>query len=168
MILFLDFDGVLHSSDQPDDDPARLFTHVPLLAAWLDEWPEVDVVISSSWRLGHSQKTMVALLGPIIGGRVVGCTPWAAQERDDNVYPSANINMLTHERQVQVEAWMASSWNTGRTWVALDDMPYLFKPDCGRLVVCTGPQGISRASVQALSRHAEQAGLMRTPSDVEM
>ena len=55
--------------------------------------------------------------------------PWVRQERDDNVYPAAKTTVLTHERQVQVEAWMASSWDPGRAWVALDDMPYLFEAD---------------------------------------
>ena len=39
MILFLDFDAVLNSGDQADDDPERFFVHVPLLAAWLQAWP---------------------------------------------------------------------------------------------------------------------------------
>ena len=158
MILFLDFDGVLHPNNQPD----LLFVWVPRLAMWLDAWPEVDVVISSSWRMAHPQHEMVEMLGPVIGSRVVGCTPWASQERDDNVYPSAKINVLTHERQVQVQAWMASSWDPERAWVALDDMPYLFESDCARLVVCAGRQGLSRENVQALDRHAEQAGLTRS------
>ena len=162
MILFLDFDGVLHSTYQPDDDPERVFTHVPLLAAWLEAWPGVDVVISSSWRMGHSQRTMVALLGPVIGSRVVGCAPWARQERDDNVYPTSKISVLVHERQVQVEAWMVASWDSTRAWVALDDMPYLFEADCPHLAVCAGRQGLSRENVQALDRRAEQAGLTRS------
>ncbi len=155
MILFLDFDGVMH----PNNGPGALFTWVPRLAMWLDAWPQVDVVISSSWRVHHRQREMVGMLGPVIGGRVVGCTPWASQERDDNVYPTAKLNVLTHERQVQVEAWMASSWNPERDWVALDDMPYLFEADCGRLVVCAGQQGLSSENLQELSRHAQRAGL---------
>jgi HAD domain in Swiss Army Knife RNA repair proteins len=158
MILFLDFDGVLH----PANPSEALFTKVPRLANWLDTWPQVDVVISSSWRVAHSQQKMVEMLGPIIGSRVVGCTPWLAQARDDNVYPAAKTTVLTHERQVQVQAWMASSWDPGRAWVALDDMPYLFEPDCARLVVCAGRQGLSRESVQALDWHAQQAGLTRS------
>jgi HAD domain in Swiss Army Knife RNA repair proteins len=158
VILFLDFDGVMHPNNQPD----LLFVWVPRLAVWLDAWPEVDVVISSSWRVAHSQHELVELLGPVIGSRVVGCTPWASQERDDNVYPSAKLNVLTHERQVEIEAWMASSWDPERAWVALDDMPYLFEADCGRLVVCGGRQGISRENVQALDQHATQAGLTRS------
>ena len=161
MILFLDFDGVLHSSHQPDDDPGRLFTHAPRLGAWMEAWPGVDVVISSSWRLAHSQQTMVRLLGPTIGNRVVGCTPWADQVRDDNVYPSAKLNEFTHERQVQVEAWMSASWDSGRGWVALDDMSYLFKADCSQLVVCAGRQDLSSENIHELDRHATQAGLTR-------
>ena len=160
MILFLDFDGVLH----PNNQPGALFTWVPRLAVWLDAWPEVDVVISSSWRVAHSQPEMVEMLGPLIGGRVVGCTPWVSQAREDNVYPAAKTTVLTHERQVQIEAWMAASWEPQRAWVALDDMPYLFEPDCGRLVVCAGREGISRENVQALDRHAQQAGLTRSRS----
>ena len=85
MTLFLDFDGVLHSRNTPDVEAESASTQVPLLAAWLQAWPGVDVVISSSWRLGHSQRAMVAMLGPVIGGQIVGCTPWAQQARDDNV-----------------------------------------------------------------------------------
>lgn len=157
MILFLDIDGVLHPNNQPD----LLFVWVPRLAMWLDAWPEVDVVISSSWRVHHPQDEMVEMLGSVIGARVVGCTAWVRQERDDNVYPAAKTTVLTHERQVQVEAWMASSWNPERAWVALDDMPYLFEADCGRLVVCAGRQGISRENVQTLDQHAQRAGLTR-------
>ena len=159
MILFLDFDGVLHPNNQPD----LLFVWVPRLAMWLDAWPEVDVVIASSWRVAYSQNEMLEMLGPVIASRVVGCTPWVRQERDDNVYPAAKTTVLTHERQVEVEAWMASSWDPERAWVALDDMPYLFEADCGRLVVCAGRRGISRENVQALDRHAQRAGLTPSP-----
>ena len=69
MILFLDFDGVLHPSNQA----GTLFTWAPRLAAWLEAWPEVDVVISSNWRVAHSQHEMVEMLGPVIGNRIVGC-----------------------------------------------------------------------------------------------
>ena len=158
MILFLDFDGVMHPNNQPE----LLFVWVPRLARWLDAWPQVDVVISSSWRVAHSQHEMVEMLGPVIGSRVVGCAPWVDQTRDDNVYPSAKLHVLSHERQVQIEAWLASSWDPGRAWVALDDMPYLFRADCTRLVVCAGRHGISPENVQALDQHAQRAGLTRS------
>ena len=39
MILFLDFDGVLNSRDQRDDDAVHSFTQAPFIAAWLHAWP---------------------------------------------------------------------------------------------------------------------------------
>ena len=98
MILFLDFDGVL----DPNHQPGKLFTWVPRLAQWLDDWPQVDVVISSSWRVLHPQDEMVEMLGPVVGSRVVGCTPCVQQGRDDNVYPTAKTTVLNPERQAQV------------------------------------------------------------------
>jgi hypothetical protein len=158
MILFLDFDGVLHPNNQPD----LLFAGVPRLALWLDAWPAVDVVISSSWRVHHSEEEMVQMLGPVIGARVVGCTPWVVQQSDDNLCPTDETTLRVHERQQEVEAWLAASSDPRRAWVALDDMPHLFNTDCELLVVCAGRQGISRENVQELTAHAQRAGLTRS------
>jgi len=159
LILFLDFDGVLHSSDGAG--PLPLLVCVPRLAAWLEEWPGVDVVISSSWRTDHSQRELVDLLGPI-GSRVVGSTPTVPHQRDDNVYPSSKMAVFTHERQKEIEFWMALSWDPARPWVALDDMPFLFEPDCPHLVVCSRSHGLSQENLLALDRHALEAGLTRS------
>ena len=48
MIIFLDFDGVLHSHDIDDDK--YLFSRVSLLWQILRGCPGVDVVFSTSWR----------------------------------------------------------------------------------------------------------------------
>lgn len=48
MILFLDFDGVLHPYPCK---PEQAFSAAPRLLAVLDDFPHVDVVVSSSWRL---------------------------------------------------------------------------------------------------------------------
>jgi hypothetical protein len=158
VILFLDFDGVLH----PNNRAGRLFMWGTRLAAWLDTWPGVDVVISSSWREVHPKDEIVEMLGPAIASRVVGCTPWARQKRDDGVYPAATTTQFKYERQAQIAAWMASSWDPARAWVALDDMPYLFERDCAHLIVCAGRTGLSRENLQALSGPAQRAGLVRS------
>ncbi|HQV73578.1 MAG TPA: hypothetical protein PLY64_11455, partial [Dokdonella sp.] len=43
-IIFLDFDRVLHP------DGVGLFSKLPLLESFLSRMPEVEVVISSTWR----------------------------------------------------------------------------------------------------------------------
>lgn len=154
MILFLDFDGVLHPSHHPGE---ALFREVPRLAAWLEARPGVDVVISSSWRMHHRQDELVEMLGPGIGSRVVGCTPWVGQLRDENVYPTGRMSVFTFERQNEIETWMASTWDPLRPWVALDDMPHLFETDCASLVVCQGAKGISAENIRELDRLAERA-----------
>lgn len=45
-LLFLDFGGVMHPSPSGEAGP---FVHMPLLADWLREQPDVRVIISSSW-----------------------------------------------------------------------------------------------------------------------
>ena len=47
-ILFLDFDGVLHPGNR------GTFERAPMLEMWLLKHPEVDVVISSSWRIENT------------------------------------------------------------------------------------------------------------------
>lgn len=160
MILFLDFDGVLH----PNNRPGALFMWVPRLAMWLADWPGVEVVISSSWRGVHSLHEMVKLLGPGVGSRVVGCTPRLWQEDHEwRVYPTAPTGATSRkvfERQAEIDAWLAMSWQPKRPWVALDDMPYLFEPGCPRLVSCDGHAGLSGENLIQLSAHARRAGLV--------
>ncbi|MDQ5877834.1 MAG: hypothetical protein QG638_566 [Pseudomonadota bacterium] len=66
MILFLDFDGVLHSSEvylirrQPvlrAEEGMTLFQHAPLLVDALAERPDIRIVLSTSWvaRLGFDR-----------------------------------------------------------------------------------------------------------------
>jgi hypothetical protein len=48
MILFLDFDGVLHPAPQPGQGGEERFISLPLLEKVLRALPHVDVVISSA------------------------------------------------------------------------------------------------------------------------
>ncbi|MFZ3000646.1 MAG: HAD domain-containing protein [Undibacterium umbellatum] len=52
MILFLDFDGVLHP--EPCYDKTQLFSCLPRLEAILRDFPTVQIVISSTWRKNWS------------------------------------------------------------------------------------------------------------------
>jgi HAD domain in Swiss Army Knife RNA repair proteins len=151
MILFLDFDGVLHAVSRKVDE---LFDRVPLLEAWLRDWPQVEIVISSSWREVHGQEEMVEMLGPEVGGRVVGCTPVARCGEGGAVDPSQGD---VPEREAEIRAWMAGSWQPQRPWAALDDMDWLFSPRCEQLVLCDGRRGLTREDLALLTRHARRA-----------
>jgi len=157
VILFLDFDGVLH----PSRESGRDFEQVPRLARWLTAWAGVDVVVSSSWREVHRQVELVEMLGPVIGARVIGCTPLLTVERllGRQGWTRAP-NQRGRERQQEVLAWVKASWQPRRPWVVLDDMPDLFEPGCAQLVVCEGETGLTDENLVQLDEHARRAGLV--------
>lgn len=158
MILFLDFDGVVHPAH------GELFTEVDRVARWLDGWPGVDVVVSSSWREVHPQSELVEMLGPV-GPRVAGCTPMLAATRQMQLERwtllAEESGFAHRERHQEVLDWLATSWQPQRAWVALDDLPRLFDPGCENLVVCDGQVGVSRENFAQLDGHARRAGLVR-------
>ncbi len=71
LILFLDFDGVVHPHPPNSEHP--LWCCTAHLAEWLARHP--DVVISSTWRKGRSVEQLKTLLPPVAGHRVIGSTP---------------------------------------------------------------------------------------------
>lgn len=83
MILFLDYDGVLHSSEvylvrrQPvlrDEPGMTLFQHAPLLIEALASRPDIKIVLSTSWvaRLGYDRAK--GYLPVALQARVIGAT----------------------------------------------------------------------------------------------
>lgn len=96
-VLFLDFDGPLHSMsasqgvgymNAPPDHWDRLFHHNQLLEDILSPVPEIRIIVSSAWRLVHSAKTLVKVLGPL-GHRFIGIVPyqydWSAPTRAEEI-----------------------------------------------------------------------------------
>jgi hypothetical protein len=82
VIVFLDFDGVLHGTgmiheiDFSADTivlPPACFQHVAALASALDPFPDVKIVVSSSWRTLYELESLRLLLGPL-GPRVIETT----------------------------------------------------------------------------------------------
>lgn len=126
-ILFLDFDGTLH----PEPIRWRSFEHVPALASLLAQYPEVGIVVSSSWR---EQMALDDLKRPIsaLSERVVGVTP---------VIPDA-------KRQREIEAWLAG--HAVERWLAIDDMADLFDDQCSWLLEVDPKAGLDQSELQRL------------------
>ncbi|MDD5301531.1 MAG: HAD domain-containing protein [Elusimicrobia bacterium] len=124
-ILFLDFDGVLNNTaffareaerrkalplDAPysprhDFDPANL-TQLAVLAAQI---PDLEVVVSSSWRKGRPLADLRDYLSPAFTrNRVIGVTPGL---------PSR----LRHE---EIRAWLKTNGAEDARFLALDDDTY--------------------------------------------
>jgi len=122
MIIFLDFDGVLHPVPA---DMRGLFCHLPRLEALLRQHPHVQIVISSSWRETYPWGDVILeIFSPDIRPRIVGMTP-TLEIRD--------ACDIIGSRYREILDYLGGS---GADWLALDDDASLFPPGCTELVLC--------------------------------
>ena len=77
MILFLDFDGVLHPQYEHEPVPTELaFCHLARFEALMRKFPSVEIVISSTWREQFSMEVLRAKFSTDIAARIIGRTHW--------------------------------------------------------------------------------------------
>lgn len=136
MILFLDFDGVMHPVNQVD-----LFCREEHLARVLRDFPSVEIVISSSWRETHTLTDMQTFFLTDLRSRIVGVTP-VIEIRDAGDVPGVRLR--------EINKYLTDTGNQRRRWVALDDAPELFTPKCAELVLCDGNHGFGNIAEKAL------------------
>lgn len=132
MILFLDFDGVLHP--EPCFDRTNLFCCLPRLENVLTDFQDVQIVISSTWRENRSLESLRSFFGSSIRPRIIDVTPsW----RDH----SELFESIGYQRQAEIEAWLRSSNEPWTPWVAIDDKSYLFRPFIKNLIKTNSDAG---------------------------
>jgi hypothetical protein len=146
MILFLDFDGVLHS-DGTDGPNAPLFCKLPDLEALLRQFPRVRVVISSTWREHHSLDELRVHFSPGMRTRIIGSTP--GPRRDGYGYAPA-------QREDEIVAWLVANGGSDQPWVALDDADWQFSQHLDQLVVCNHETGFDDRARDELRQHFER------------
>jgi hypothetical protein len=123
MILFLDFDGVLHLEFIPGKTPGKAranteyFTHLEIFEATIRDFPEVDIVISSTWRLRRSLQELRGFFSPDIATRIIDVTPELPKTTADR-------------REREIHAWLKAAGREGEPILAVDDWPPLFSQDC--------------------------------------
>ncbi|AEV27687.1 hypothetical protein Dsui_3357 [Azospira oryzae PS] len=130
MILFLDFDGVLHPffprRDRSDEEN-QLFSYLPRLEAVLREFPEWKLVITSSWRENRPWENVIQAFSQGIAERIIGATP--VIKAKEPPYPP-------HPRYDEVLAYLAANNLVEAAWIALDDDPRLYPAHCPNLILC--------------------------------
>lgn len=129
--LFLDFDGVLHSGN------SGTLSLLPSLEEVLREYPEIDIVLSTSWRTAELQY-LQRLFADDIASRVIGATPqidgkWARGREIMDVV-----------RRYGIEHW-----------VVLDDDRRLFSPDFPNVIFTDFTTGLASAHLNALAQRFE-------------
>lgn len=149
LVLFLDFDGVLH----PDAvyrtryglelrAPGALMMHAPVLVKLLEDFPAVKIALSTSWvRLLGYQRARAALPAQL-QARTVSAT-WHSR------MPRSPIEGYdAHTRHEQIRAAVTRAGIT--RWIALDDDPdYSWPPGDTRLVRCDPAQALGDPITQA-------------------
>lgn len=142
-ILFLDFDGVLHPEFCHS---SKYFSCLPHLEAAVRQVPGCEIVISSTWRIGHSLPRMLRPFSPDIVQRVIGITPIAIEM---GTLPDT---LNSFRREAECEAWLRMSGLVYAPWVALDDRPWLFTPFCKHVYRVNGKTGLTAKDIEPLVR----------------
>lgn len=146
LVLYLDFDGVLHHSNvfwSPEFDfhlrapeRYRLFQHVELLEMLLRPYPSLDIVLSTSWAQGPhgSLERATSMLSPALRLRVIGQT----------VYPEATTSrQLSRGQQILADVQQRQP----KGWIAVDDVEDGFDLHRDQLVQCHQYEGLDGAGV---------------------
>ena len=141
MILFLDFDGVLH----PNLIHAPEFSRLPLLWEILRACPHLDVVFSTSWREIYSPADLLQYM--INGGgeqfidRFIGFNPSVLREA------GAFYTGTYFKRERECQLWLASNGQQHRFWLAVDDIADAFSPSCTNLYLTDKNTGLTDVDV---------------------
>jgi hypothetical protein len=119
LVLYLDFDGVLHHEDVRVKRTGpyvaagrdyKLFQHAPLLAELLDPYPDVLIVLSTSWVRRYGCAKTAMHLPPALRERVIGATYHSHMREEDFVSASRGM-----------QVWGDVVKRNPRDWLALDD-----------------------------------------------
>lgn len=139
--IFLDFDGVLHPEFCHE---SRHFCCLPFFEQLLRWTPDVDVVISSTWRLHWSLDQLRARFASDVALRVIGVTD---QFKDLVDLPDS---LLGYEREAECHAWLRANDRAVFPWLAVDDRSWLYRPFNRSLFLVDGKTGMTAASADAL------------------
>jgi len=147
MILFLDFDGVLHPIGST---PAQCFACLPLLEEFLRiEAPSWQVVISSSWREYYSRQQLLEVFSSDLRTRIIGSTP---VDGDRSLHATWGAQASLYPREIQIRHFLAQRGLDADNWVALDDMKRWFRDGDANdhLVLCDPEIGLSKSDLVRL------------------
>lgn len=157
VILFLDFDGVLH----PDEvwltkgrlkleGDGHLFMWAGVLDGLLADFPTVQIVLSTSWARQFGYSRAKKHLPPGLRNRVIGATWHSSMEKQDGLNrPHAVTWWDAATRYEQIKRYAVRAKLTD--WIAIDDQPEGWgEDDLGKLVHTHSETGLSDTVVRVL------------------
>ena len=139
MLIFLDYDGVLHDYGSTTQD---LFRHAPRFAAVLRDHPNIEVVVSSDWRKdAGSVAELAAYFAVDVRHRFVGRTG----------IDSGATQLRRRERECW--QWLCVHGREHERWIAIDDSLDNFGqdlPGAGAVLFTDPGAGLDAEAVEIL------------------
>jgi len=143
--LFLDFDGVLHPEFCHE---SKHFCCLPFFEEAVRHAPDVEIVITSTWRYQHRREDLARRFSADISQRVIGVTPYFPALDD------VPDTLVSFEREAECNAWLRANGRVASPWLAVDDRSWLYRPFNRSLFLVNGKTGLtaqaSRELVQRL------------------
>lgn len=131
--LFLDFDGVLHSTK----DRANFFENVTALSQLLERY-SVQIIISSSWRFQFDLTKLRSFFPNEIQNKITGIT--------------GKEFIGKHARYHEIKNYLIDKDKSLSDWRALDDTAFEFPADCENLILCNPNFGIQTKQLDILEQ----------------
>jgi hypothetical protein len=147
-VVFLDFDGVTH----PEPTSGPVFIQLPWIEGVLRAYPQVPIVISTSWRESHPLDVLRCNFSSDISPRVLDATPvmdWSARLHHPALVSRAS-------RQAEIEAWLYANLTISHPWVAIDDRAHWFEPGCSHLLTTNRRTGFTGADAEQLHQMLQE------------
>jgi hypothetical protein len=129
--LFLDFDGVLHSTK----DNSQFFERLKLLLPLIDKYA-FNIVISSSWRFQFNLQDIKNFFPIVLHDKIIGMTGQALMGR--------------HARYNEIKNYLKEHDKSLEDWRALDDTSFEFPENCENLILCSPNTGIQAKQINEL------------------
>lgn len=136
VVLFLDFDGVLHQFDRM----RGVLVLIPEFERVMRHFPAVDIVISSTWREAHSLAELRSFFSLDIAERIVDVTP------------VLDFRHHAYVREAEISAWLSDAGRAEEDWIAVDDTEWFFSPACCHLILVDTNLGFNEATERELRR----------------
>lgn len=165
LVLYLDYDGVLHHENVlwhsnrgaylVAGPKYRLFQHAPLLEQLLTPYPDIRIVLSTSWARVYGCSKAAKRLPPTLRSRVIGATFYSRMNEQA---------FLSQSRGMQV--WADVLRRKPRDWLALDDDTLDWPHWCrNKLIATDETEGISDPGMtqQIEQRLRDMAAQVRPP-----
>jgi hypothetical protein len=147
LILFLDFDGVLHREVIADFASGAVraasdFSHLSHFENIMREYPQIEIVISSAWRETNPLGNLQSYFASDIASRIIDVTP----------VPPASLDA---RREREIRSWLREAGRENEQFVAVDDWPHLYSENCDFLFLVNLETAFDEATAEAL-RHRLQ------------